>query len=53
MTVAKMTVVMKERLSSREMTAIARPADRGSMVSCCWVAKAWTATSAESMASGM
>lgn len=51
--VAKITVVMKERFSSRAMTAVTRPAARGSMVSCCPAAKACTATKAESMARGM
>lgn len=51
--VARMTVVMKERFSDSEMTAITRPAARGSIVSCCPEAKACTATKAESMASGM
>lgn len=38
--VAKITVVINERFSSSEMTAITKPAARGSRVSCCWVAKA-------------
>ncbi len=30
---------MKERLRVRVITAVNRPARRGSMVSCCWLAK--------------